>query len=297
MKPPHFFAFLIVAASLGLASADEKIAVPEVARNIPAEKTSDRKDRLAKYKIDIYPLYSMGLPRATPYISGEAFSFSVRVTPVESSKAANLDIAGLAELYDPDGNLVTELPEMSYGRNSLQFGGSAFTQTFCFAPDDPRPGKYRLKFLIVDHAGGKSESADYAFEIAGKETYGAMGIAFSSTPDHYTPCGNNFTLGEPKFLMYCINGAGVQEDRIHLKSTLTILDAKKQPTDAEPRTIDTYKPAPRSNNDHPIVYFLVFPNSRPGDFVLHLELMDCIADKTASYDLPIKVLPPPGMDE
>jgi hypothetical protein len=42
---------------------------------------------------------------------------------------------------------------------------------------------------------------------------------------------------------------------------------------------------------------VVFPNSRPGDFILHLELKDYIGDKIASHNLSVKVLLPPGMDE
>ncbi len=189
-------------------------------------------------------------------------------------------------------------PEARYGHDTLQFGGTAFVETFWFpSQEDPQTGKYCMKYLVIDRAGGKSESADYSFEIAGKDTFAAVSMAFSSTAGTGTPSGNAFMLGEPKYLVYGINGAGVQENRIHVKSTLTILDSTKQPIDAEPRTIDTYKPAPRSNNEYPIVCLLVFPNSRPGDFILHLDLKDCISDKTASYELPIKVLPPPGMEK
>jgi hypothetical protein len=278
------------------ANAEENGNESKVEQNASEEKViPEQKDALNKFKIDIYPTSSLLCNlRATPFIAGESLSFSARLSALDEKE--DFDCSVLHELYNSEGILVHLLPEVKINRKTAQFGHSTFAENFWINLEDPKPGKYRLKILIVDHASGNSDSKEHSFEILDRDSFGALNVGFSSMPDRPMPTSGNFAIGEPKFLFCWINGAGVKDDRIHIKSKVIILDAKKQPIDAEPLLADTYKPAPRSRRDHPNLFFAIRPDV-PGEYFLRLEITDCVADKTATYDMPIKVSLPPGMDE
>jgi hypothetical protein len=286
---------VIFFAGLGFAVAEREESPLDATRISSAERTAaEPEEALKKFKIDIHPTYGLfGGLRTIPFIAGESMSFSARLARRAEKEDFSCDV--MHELYDADGNLVRQFPEAPFKSKSAQFGCSTATESFFIQPEDSKPGKYRLKISIVDRESGNSEVQDYSFEILDKDTFGAFNIGFSSTPERLMPTGGNFTVGEPKLLVYMINGAAVENHRVHLKNKVTILDSKKQPIDAEPLFSDAYKPAPRSLRDIPSLFFAIRPDV-PGEFFLRLEITDCVADKTATYDVPIKVSLPPGMD-
>jgi len=298
MKTIVSFSLLLIVGFGYFAAAEDKTSVPEVARNTSAEKNiPEQKEIPARFKIDLYPAYvAGGIPKTAPFIAGEKLIFQARVNLLESDKNENFGYTILHELYDPDGNVISQVPERRIHREVFQIGGSSFPERFWFSSEDLKPGKYRLKYLLINHESGKSEAKEIPFDIQSKDTFGALDIGICSKMEPITPIGGNVTIGEQIFLVCRMNGAGVKEDRIHLKSTLTVIDSKKQPIDREPISFDSYMPVPRYGLEHPQIYFTIWPN-RPGDFILHVEIKDSITEKTTTFDVPIKVSLPPGLEE
>jgi hypothetical protein len=297
MKTIIFLSMLFFGCLAYFAEAEDNGNESKAAQNASAENTiPEKKAEPDKFKIDIYPTYGLyGSPRSTPFIACQSFAFSARLARIEANEKEDFDCKVLHEVYDSDGNLVRELPEARFN-NKTQFGRATAAENFWIQLEDPKPGKYRLKILIIDRANEKTESKDCPFEIVAKDTFGVLTVGFSGTPEHFTPAGSNFIVGEQKPLFCWINGANEKENRIHLKSKLTILDSKKNPIDADPLFVDLYKPAPRNNRDYPAIFYMIRPDV-PGDYILHLEINDCNSDKNATCDVPIKVSLPPGMEE
>jgi hypothetical protein len=297
MKTNIFLSMLFFGSLAYFAEAEDNGNESKAAQNASAENTiPEKKAEPDKFKIDIYPTYGLyGSPRTTPFIACDSFAFSARLVRMQANKNEDFDCRVLHEVYDSDGNLVRELPEARFN-SKIQFGRATAVENFWIQLEDPKPGKYRLKILIIDRANEKPESKDYPFEIVARDTFGVLTVGFTNTPEHFTTVGSNFTVGEPKALFCWINGANEKEDRIHLKSKLTILDSKKNPIDAEPLFVDMYKPALRNNRDYPAIFYMIRPDV-PGDYILHLEINDCNSDKNVTCDVPIKVSLPPGMEE
>ena len=178
---------------------------------------------------------------------------------------------------------------------SLCLGGTSLSRYVYFTfPRSCNPGEYRVRVRVSDRVGERSAVEEYRCEVYPRTSFGTIDLRLSRDKDGTTPAGANLTVGETVYLNFSVVGFATTGSRIHVSSTLSILDEDRRPVAAEPFSSDHDQPAPDLlDSAIPICYAI--PATRTGKFVLRIELRDHVANKTASYNLPILVSLPPQL--
>jgi hypothetical protein len=289
MKAIVSLSLLIIVGAAFFAAAEDKYSAAKIARNTAMEKLpAATNEKPAKFKIDIVPTYgALGSRRSATFIEGEALTFCYSVSKLSAQD--NFETGLVFSLQDATGNREGQTYSYFLNKDNLQFGGALISTSAKFP--SPKAGKYSVQLKVIDTLNGENEIKEYPFEVLPKDTFGATYLGFYADEKGTLPSNGNLTAGETRHLFALINGLGTEGNRIHIKSTLSTLDHDKNLLSN--RTLEYHDEMPPGGSH---VHFYFTPN-RPGSFYVRLEIHDCINDKTVTYDLPVKVSMPLGMEE
>jgi hypothetical protein len=154
---------------------------------------------------------------------------------------------------------------------------------------DMPPGDYTMKLTTTDKATGTKGTLSYKFEVL-KKDLGIIGVYASHDPEGRNHAHTTGFAGTGLWLQFGVTGFArdsAKKNQPSLKIELTYLDEDGKPT-TEPMTEEFNA----LGEEVPILSIRKnLPLSRVGKFKAKLTVTDNVAKKTASFELPVNVLP------
>jgi hypothetical protein len=169
-------------------------------------------------------------------------------------------------------------------------GNSIPARAFVTIGLDQDPGNYVCKVTVEDPKTKGKDTLSVKFDVA-KRDYGIVAVYTTYDLRGETSAPTTGVVGQTIFINFSV--AAFQRDpktkqpNVHFE--FQILDDKGQPTLGKPGTHDQTSGVDEKEG----AFAMRFPlfMSRPGKFTARVTATDKVANKTATYDLPVTVLP------
>ncbi len=155
---------------------------------------------------------------------------------------------------------------------------------------DAPPGEYTVKLTTVDGVSKAAGEFAYKFEVL-KTDLGIIAAYCSQDPEGKQPAHTTGFVGGMVWVQFAATGfkrSEAKKNQPDLKFEMTTLDETGKPTLAKP-LVDEVTALEDKFPICPERFSL--PLTRPGKFTVKLTVTDRVANKTATYDLPVTVLP------
>lgn len=168
---------------------------------------------------------------------------------------------------------------------------------------DQEPGAYTLKLTVTDRASKASQSLTRPFEVA-KKDFGIVAVYTSIDVAGQIPAPTTGVIGQAVFVQFGVVGFDRKADpkadpkgpKVPPQPDITIemtpLDERGQPTlkKAEEYRMDG-KREKLDEKEHGLSMRFMVPLTRTGKYTIRLKATDNLTKKTATFDLPLAVVP------
>ncbi len=235
-----------------------------------------------------------GPARPATIIAGESLVTEVRVSGISTGPDAKLDYTQAGRLLDSQGNVVMALPASRFNVPLFLGGSISGGRMILNIPRDMTPGRYLVQVESNDQVSGEKATRQLPIDVLPATTFGALNLRLAHDLRGERPAGASVAANQYVVLLCDITGYEAKDGRVNVRAVLTALDEKRRPVGSTPIIVPvTYKVPPwvvSSPSQRPIPLTFKFDASRPGKFILHLELEDLSGDNKVSYDLPFSVI-------
>ncbi|MGL4420048.1 MAG: hypothetical protein ACRCZF_05235 [Gemmataceae bacterium] len=163
---------------------------------------------------------------------------------------------------------------------------------------DQEPGEYTLKLTVTDNGNPASPSANFSrkFEI-GKKDFGIVIVYTSIDAQGAIPAPTTGVVGQAVFVQFFVVGFDRAKDPKDAKKAaqpnvsieMNTVDEKGQATLKKPVTFVMNNGIDEKEGGFTMRFLL--PMTRVGKFTVKLKVTDEISKKTATFDLPVAVVP------
>jgi hypothetical protein len=239
-------------------------------------------------KLAILPTFGRGgSVRPARYRPGETVTCFVLATGLGTTPDAKVNLTTQMTLLDAKGEVVVAGIEKREN-DVLQFGGSAWP-VWCAlkVPQRATPGKGRIRIQAYDIIAQREVAEELPIEVLPADSLAITDLQITRIKSSPQALGGCLNLGMGDFLTFSAVGFTSKEDRAHLTSTMRVLSEEGKPLCPTPYSetfdADVYQGQPSI----PVSFLL--HSCREGRFILHVEVKDHLADKTATYDMPIAI--------
>jgi hypothetical protein len=173
----------------------------------------------------------------------------------------------------------------------VPLGGSKLpARAFITLGVDQPAGEYNLSVKVTDRATKKTANLDYKFEVVPK-AFGIVAVYGSVDERGQVPAPTTGVIGQSIFIHFGSVSfeRNAKTKQPELLFEMIPLDENGKPTLAEPSRHE----AKVGVDDKDAVYNVRFllPMTRAGKFTIRLTAEDKVAQKKATFDLPVVVLP------
>ncbi|CAN5611042.1 hypothetical protein BH11PLA2_BH11PLA2_47160 [soil metagenome] len=167
---------------------------------------------------------------------------------------------------------------------------------------DMEPGTYTLKLTVTDNASKQTKSFEKGFEVT-KKDFGIVGCYPSVDVHGQVPAPTTGIVGQSIFIQFAI--VGFEKDKDEKKKDpkngfqpnvtveFTPIGDDGKPTLAKPEiyTQNSDSQIKLEPNDAAINVRFLLPMTRAGKYTVRLKATDNNTQKTATFDLPVVVVP------
>jgi hypothetical protein len=223
-------------------------------------------------------------------LPGEEVCVEFSVPGIATDPDGRVDITLRGELVDEQGQTVQKLLPVPF-KNSLALGGATFSGLISFdLPGEFPAGTYRVRAVVADRIAMKDLTVEHPIRVL-TAGFGAVGLRFASDRKGTNPAGGHLTVGQQLFLVGRAVGFARKDGHIHVAGSISLRDSSGNTTTPAPVTFAVDQKV-TDDLTHVSFDFSLFAN-RPGTFTIAVELRDLIGQKTAAYELPVVIHPPP----
>ena len=155
---------------------------------------------------------------------------------------------------------------------------------------DQPPGEYNLKVTVTDQKTKASQSLDQPFEVLPKG-FGIVAVYTSVDERGQIPAPTTGIIGQSFFVQFGVVGFARSPDtkQPDVQVEMVPLDAAGTPTIE--KAADFNLQGGVDEKDPGFTLRFLLPLTRTGKFTVRLKATDKIAGKTATFDLPIAIVP------
>ncbi len=169
-------------------------------------------------------------------------------------------------------------------------GGKIPGVAFVVVGVDLEPGEYSVKLTATDGPSKATGTFEFKFEVL-KPDLGIVMVFATSDMEGRTPAHTTGFVGQSIYIQF--SATGFQRDKAkknqtNLKFEMATLDDKGNPTVGVPLS-DTVTDLEEKYPNCSMRMNL--PLTRAGKFTVRLKVTDNVANKTATFELPVTVLP------
>jgi hypothetical protein len=241
-----------------------------------------------KPKLALLPTFGRGgSVRPAKYRPGETVTCLVLATGLGTTPDAKVNLTTQMKLLDAKGEIIVAGIEKREN-DVLQFGGSAWP-VWCAlkVPPQATPGKGRLRIQAYDIVTQREVAEELPIEVLPADSLAITDMQITrikSAPQALGGCAN---LAISNFLQFSVIGFASKGDHAHLTSTMRVLSEAGKPLCPTPYSEAFDRDVYQGQPSIPVSFFA--DSHRVGRFILHVEVKDHLADKTATYDMPITI--------
>jgi hypothetical protein len=173
-------------------------------------------------------------------------------------------------------------------------GNSIPARAFVTIGLDQDPGNYTCRVTVEDPKTKAKDTLSVKFEVA-KRDYGIVAVYTTYDVEGKVSAPATGVVGQTIFINFSV--ATFQRDpktkQPHVDFEFQILDEKGTPTLAKPGTHTQDDKSLTKVDEKDGAFAMRFPlfMSRPGKFTARITATDRVAKKTATYELPVFILP------
>lgn len=213
-----------------------------------------------------------------------------QISGVKVDKDGKTDLEVAVRLTGPDGSAVVDRKTniqrpLSLGGDTMQTAGSI---TF---PEKAPPGAYTLAVVIRDKIG--SETASFERKLTCKPSeFGILTPRFFTDEKFEAPAGMTQVAGSFLHYRFRVGGFVRGEKNAGLVVRVTVVDADSKDVGAKPVVVSGSVPDAEKGRVAVPTFSGVVVLHRPGDFKLRFALEDPGRKKTATFEVPLKVVAP-----
>jgi hypothetical protein len=225
------------------------------------------------------------------YFQGDQVFFRFVVSGAQMDKAGELNVEISLVLVDADGNKVLDNRMPLKGQLALG-GGTFLGEAQVNLGPNLTPGKYTLTVGVKDCLSNETASFDRQFVCKAAEL-AIVAVRFFNDAQGKAPAPFGGTLGQTLFFQHKAIGFDRQPNEIHMTMNYRLLDENGKEVTPQP-----FQTSVRANDPNVIkgathVDFqgeLVL--NRVGNFALRITVTDCVANRTCTFDTPLRVTAP-----
>ena len=233
---------------------------------------------------------NLGAPRpAGPLPPGDVLFLAFDIDGITIDKDAKAAYVMAMDVTDAAGKVIYK-QDPAAKADFVPLGGSTLPgQAFITVGLDQAPGDYTMKVSVTDAATKAQKSFAHKFTVAPK-TFAVVGVYASVDERGLIPSPTTAVVGQSPFVHVGLVGFGrAANKQPKVSIEMSPVDAAGKATMGNPTV---YKLNSGVDEKEPalVVRFLV-PLTRPGKFGVRLTATDEVTGKTATFTLPMTVLP------
>lgn len=214
-----------------------------------------------------------------------------QIAGVKPDKEGRADLEVAAKLTGPGDKVVFDRKAAPTQR-PLSLGGDVIQSFGSFTiSDKAAPGEYTLVFTVRDRVA--NESATFERKLTVKPTtFQILNPRFSHDEDGKVPAGTMLVAGGVLHYRLAVVGFDKSE-KVALVLRAQVLDADGKDVGAKPLEVKTGATDPAEvEKSRRATFKEKLTLNRPGEFKLKITVEDTVAKKTATFEVPLKVVAP-----
>jgi hypothetical protein len=237
-----------------------------------------------------------GPSRTNEAIPGDILYFTITVIGMDVASSGNIEGCIFSKILNDSGEVVEKLPDVPVEMKPW-FENARVTENIHWQiPRNFHPGNYEIRFAVRDENENEIAVQTYSLQVLPKNTFGAILPRFSHPRSDFDTQSGVFAVGTETSLLLMVVGSTIQDNKICVESKITVIDKDGDAVSVAP-IISTHNHKPTSSDGADLAETFAIKEklqlSRPGKFVIHVELLDKLGKKNATYEFPIIVATPP----
>jgi len=231
-------------------------------------------------------------------IPGDILFVGFDIEGIAVDAEGNVDYTMAMEVLDRNGKPIFK-QDPATKKDFLPLGGNKLpARAFVTIGLDQQPGEYTLRLTVTDNgsAAKPSQVLTRRFEVT-PPTFGIVAVHTSVNEQGNIPAPTTGTVGQSVFVQLGVVGFERAKDPKDPKKPaqpdvvleMTPLDERGQPTIQKSQPIRVNAGVDEKDGGFTIRFLL--PMTRVGKYTIRLKATDNHSKKTATYDLPISVMP------
>lgn len=194
------------------------------------------------------------------------------------------------EVTGADGRLIFK-QDPAVKADLVPLGGNVLpARAFITVGLDQPPGKYLLKVTVTDPSTKVSQTLSRDFEVLPKD-FGIVAVYTSVDERGQIPAPTTGIVGQSLFVQFGVVGFARTPDKRQPNVSVEMIpfDESGKPTIEKPSEFSLEGGV--DEKDPGFTLRFLMPLTRTGKFTIRLKAIDKVANKTATFDLPLTVVP------
>jgi hypothetical protein len=233
------------------------------------------------------------------FLPGDILFVGFDIDGITVGPDGNVDYTMAMEVIDKDNKPIFK-QDPAQKRDFLPLGGNKLpARAFVTIGLDQQPGEYNLKLIVTDNANPAkpSQTLTRKFTVL-PPTFGIVAVYTSINEQGSIPAPTTGAVGQSVFVQFGVVGFDRAKDQKEpnkpAQPNVTLemipIDDKGQQTLQKPLTFVMDSGVDEEHGGFTMRFLLPF--TRAGKFTVRLKATDNLSKKTASFDLPLTIVPP-----
>lgn len=232
-----------------------------------------------------------GTRAETPLLPGDVLFVGFDIEGITVDPAGKVKYTMAMEVLDKTGKAIFK-QDPAEKIDFVPLGGNRLpARAFITVGLDQPPGDYTLKVTVTDVANKATQALERKFQVKPKD-FGIVAVYTSVDDRGQLPAPTTGIVGQSVFVQFSLVGFGrdAQKKQPNVSIEMTPLDEAGKPTLPKPSVYNLESGVDPKDAGFSVRFLL--PMTRTGKFTVHLKATDKVTGKTATFDLPIAVVPP-----
>jgi hypothetical protein len=225
-----------------------------------------------------------------PFLPGDVLFVGFDIVGITIDAAGKAKYTMAMEVVDKAGKTIFK-QDPAEKSDFVPLGGTKLpARAFVTVGLEQAPGPYTLKVTVTDQATKASKVLERKFEVKPRE-FGLVAVYTSVDPDGHFPAPTTGVVGQSVFVQFGVVGFArdPKTKQPNVVIEMVPVDEQGKPTLKQPNVYA--QDAGLDAKDLGFNVRFLLPMTRAGKYTVKLKATDKVAGKTATFDLPIAVVP------
>ena len=227
----------------------------------------------------------------TPLLPGDVLFVGFDIEGIAIDPAGMVKYTMAMEVLDKDGKSIFK-QDPADKTDFVPLGGTKLpARAFVTVGLEQAPGQYTLRVTVTDKATKASKALDRKFEVRPRD-FGLVAVYTSVDPPGQLPAPTTGVVGQSVYVQFGVVGFGRDPKTKQPNVTIEMIptDEQGKPTMQQPNVYTQDGMIGEKDLGFSVRFLL--PMTRAGKFTVRLKATDKVTGKTATFELPIAVVPP-----